>query len=81
MRNPWFLNKVNPNFFYDYAKMFGERSPKDHDNYVERILSTEDSRLKQSTYGTIVQNELEEEMNKFLAFQRSKKLQQAKLHI
>ena len=72
---------MNPNFFYDYAKMFGERSPKDHDNHVERILSAEDSRLKQSTYGAIVQSELEEEMNKFLAFQRGKKLQQAKIQL
>jgi membrane protein insertase Oxa1/YidC/SpoIIIJ len=46
MRKQWFLNKVNPNFFYDYAKMFGERSPKNHDNYVERILNSEDYRLK-----------------------------------
>ena len=46
MKKAWFLNKVNPNFFYDYAKMFGERSPKNHDNYVERLLNSEDFRLK-----------------------------------
>jgi len=45
-RQKWFLSKVNPNFFYDYAKMFSERSSKDHDNYVERILGSEDVRLK-----------------------------------
>jgi hypothetical protein len=48
--------------------MFSERSSKDHDNYIERILSSEDKRLKQSTYGTIVQDELEMEMKRFYAF-------------
>ena len=74
MRQPWFLNKVNPNFFYDYAKMFGERSGKDHDNYIERMLSQEDERLKQSTYGKLVEDELEMEMKKFLAFKRAKNM-------
>jgi hypothetical protein len=50
VRQQWFLNKVNPNFFYDYAKMFGERSNKDHDNYVERMLNSEDTRIKQNTF-------------------------------
>lgn len=63
MRQQWFLNKVNPNFFYDYAKMFGERSNKDHNNYVERLLNAEDHRLKQTTYGQIVEDELEAELN------------------
>lgn len=48
--------------------MFGERSPKDHDNYVERILNAQDHRLKQATYGQVVKDQLDEEMNKFLAF-------------
>lgn len=74
MRQSWFLNKVNPNFFYDYAKMFGERSGKDHDNYVERMLNSQDNRLKQTTYNQIVRDELENEMNKFLTIQRSKKI-------
>ena len=77
-RKQWFLNKVNPNFFYDYAKMFGERSPKNHDNYVERILNSEDYRLKSNTYGTQVKDELETELNQFLAYQRRKKLLKAK---
>jgi len=77
-RRPWFLQKVNPNFFYDYAKMFGERSPKDHDNYIERVLNSEDHRLKQSTYSTIVKDELEVELAKFVAFTRQKKLKQSK---
>ena len=37
---------VNPNFFYDYAKMYRERAPKDHENYVNRFLFAEDQRLK-----------------------------------
>lgn len=45
------LQKVNPNFFYDYKKMFGERSSNDHENHVERMLNVQDSRLKQTTYG------------------------------
>ena len=46
LKRPWFLNKINPNFFYDYSKMYGERAPKDHENYVERLLNAEDQRLK-----------------------------------
>ncbi len=49
LKRPWVLNKINPNFFYDYSKMYGERSPKDHENYVERLLNAEDHRLKQYT--------------------------------
>ena len=55
-RQTWFLNMVNPNFFYDYAKMFGERSRKDSDNYVERMLNSDDTRLKQLTYNQEVLN-------------------------
>ena len=81
MRKPWFLNKVNPNFFYDYAKMFGERSPKDHDNCVERILNSQDHRLKQTTYNQVVLDDLQEEMNKFMAMQRGKRIQSAKVNM
>lgn len=54
--------------------MFGERSPKDHENYVERILNSEDYRLKQTTYASIVSSELEAELLKFQQYQRGKKL-------
>ena len=71
-RKQWFLNKVNPHFFYDYQKMYGERSPKDHENYVDRLLHAEDNRLKQVTSDKFVVEELEEEMKRFMAFQRVK---------
>ena len=74
LKRPWFLNKINPNFFYDYAKMYGERSPKDHENYVERLLNAEDHRLKQYTNDRYVAQELEQEMKRFLAFQRMRKI-------
>lgn len=48
-RRPWFLSKVNPNYFYDFQKMYSERSPSDHENYVDRMLNVEDPRLKQYT--------------------------------
>jgi hypothetical protein len=48
--------------------MYGERSPKDHENYVERLLNAEDHRLKQYTNDQYVLNELEYEMKRFLAF-------------
>ena len=54
--------------------MFGERTPKNHDNYVERILNSEDYRLKQSTYGQVVKDELDNELIRFLQFQRGKKI-------
>lgn len=68
---------VNPNFFYDYAKMFGERTRKDSDNYVERMLNSDDTRLKQLTYNQDVLSQLEQEMDKFLRLQRGKKYIQA----
>ena len=68
LKRPWVLNKINPNFFYDYSKMYGERSPKDHENYVERLLNAEDHRLKQYTNDQYVLTELEYELKKFLAF-------------
>jgi len=65
---------VNPHFFYDYQKMYGERSASDHENYVDRLLHAEDNRLKQVTGDKFVIEELEEEMKRFLAFQRLKQL-------
>ena len=67
-RKQWFLNIVNPNFFYDYQKMYRERSPSDHENYVDRMLNAEDSRLKQYTNDKHVHNELEQELKNFLNF-------------
>ena len=63
-----FLNKINPNFFYDYAKMYSERSPQDHENHVDRLLHAEDHRLKQYTNDRYVQEELEYEMKRFASF-------------
>ena len=59
MKKPWFLNKVNPNFFSDYSKLYGERSPKDHENYVERLLNSEDPRMKMYANDQMVMSELE----------------------
>lgn len=74
MKKPWVLNKINPNFFYDYSKLYGERPPSDHENQVERLLNAEDHRLKQWTSDKYVMQELEYEMKKFLAFQRMQKV-------
>ena len=52
--------------------MYGERSRSDHENYVDRLLHAEDSRLKQVTNDSFVEEQLEEEMKRFLAFQRLK---------
>lgn len=57
--------------------MYSERSPSDHENYVDRLLHAEDHRLKQYTNGKYVQEELEIELTRFLNFQRVKKLQDA----
>ena len=46
LRQPRVLTKINPNFFYNYAKLYSEKSVKDNDNYVERLLHAEDPRLK-----------------------------------
>mmetsp|Transcript_10173 Transcript_10173/g.17147 ORF Transcript_10173/g.17147 Transcript_10173/m.17147 type:complete len:209 (-) Transcript_10173:184-810(-) len=45
-KQAWFLNMINPNFFYDYKKMYGERTPTDTDNYIQRLLKSEDFSLK-----------------------------------
>lgn len=65
---------INPNFFYDYSKLYGERSNKDHENYVERLLKAEDHRLKQYTNDNYVKEELEMELKRFLAYQRMRKV-------
>jgi len=75
LKKPWVLNKINPNFFYDYAKMYGERSPSDHENYVERILNAEDQRLKQYTNDRYVLEDLEKELRQFATFSRMRKVQ------
>ena len=80
-RRPWFLNLVNPHFFYDYAKMYGERSSSDHENYVDRMLHAEDSRLKQVTNDKFVTEELESEMKRFMTFQRLKQLKDKAAHV
>ena len=74
MRNPAFLQRVNPNFFYDYAKMFGERSQKNQNNVVERMLNVSEKQLKENTYNEIILEELENDMKKFLSFSRGKAL-------
>jgi hypothetical protein len=73
-KRPWFLNKINPNFFFDYSKMYSERSPADHENHVDRLLHAEDDRLKQYTNDRYVKEELEYEMKRFASFQRVKKM-------
>ena len=54
--------------------MYGERSPADHENNIDRMLNSEDDRLKQNTANVHVLGELEEEMKRFMAFQRVKQL-------
>ena len=81
MQLPVVLSKINPNFFYDYAKMFGERTQANQNNFVERLLNSDEQRLKQVTDGNTVLNELEHDMNKFLAFQRGKTLEHTKLKL
>ena len=54
--------------------MYSERSPADHENYVDRLLHAEDHRLKQYTNNRYVKEELEVEMKRFLNFERVKKV-------
>lgn len=62
------MSWLNPNFFYNYQKMYGQRSEKDHNNYVERVLNSEDEKLKSYTSNSEVLLQLEEEMKRFVAF-------------
>lgn len=73
-RNPKVMNWINPAFFYNYTKMYGERSVKSHENYVERLLHSEDTKLKSYTKDDFVLQDLEYEMKQFLAFQRTRKI-------
>ena len=52
--------------------MYGQRSPKEYENYVDRLLNAEDVRLKQNTSKRFVLEELDEEMNKVEAFYKTK---------
>lgn len=65
LKKPWVMNKINPNFFYNYSKMYGERSSTDHENYVERVLNSEDPTLKSPTRDRYVKEDLEYELKKF----------------
>jgi hypothetical protein len=76
-KQQWFLSRINPNFFYDYQKMYSERSSTDHENYVDRLLHAEDHSLKQYTNDKYVTEDLENEIKRFLNFQRMKKLKDA----
>ena len=46
------------------------KSVKEHENYIERLLNHEDSRLKQVTNNKQVLDDLEEEMKRFMSFQK-----------
>ena len=71
------MSRINPNFFYDYQKMYAERSSTDHENYVDRLLHAEDQSLKQYTNDKYVQEDLENEIKKFLNYQRMKRIKDA----
>jgi len=73
-RHPKVMNYINPSFFYNYTKMYGERSTKSHENYVERLLHSEDTKLKSYTQDNFVLEDLEYEMKQFMSFQRTRKL-------
>ena len=75
-KSPSFIQWVNPHFLYNYAKMFGERAPKDYENYVDRLLNAEDTRLKQNTSKVFVEQELQEEFNRMDSFERTKKVKE-----
>ena len=57
--------------------MYAERSSTDHENYVDRLLHAEDQSLKQYTNDKYVQEDLENEMKKFLNYQRMKRIKDA----
>jgi hypothetical protein len=73
-KRPWFLSKVNPHFFYDYARMYQQRPSHDHENYVDRFLHAEDNRLKQMTTNRYVADDLERELKNFVNYSRAKKI-------
>lgn len=51
--------------------MYGQWSEKDHNNYVERVLNSEDEKLQSYTSNWEVLLNLEEEMKRFVAFLES----------
>ena len=73
-RHPKIMNYINPAFFYNYTKMFGERSSKSHENYVERLLYSEDTKLKSYTRDDFVLEDLEYELKQFMNMQRLRKV-------
>ena len=52
--------------------MYGQRSPKEYENYVDRLLNAEDVRLKQNTSKRFVLSELDEELNRVESFYKTK---------
>lgn len=54
--------------------MYGERSKADADNYVRRMLDVQDGRLKQDAYDFEVKDRLADEITRFNAFKRAKRL-------
>ena len=68
-RHPWFLQRINPQFFTNCQKLYGMKSVKEHENYIERLLNNEDQKLKHYTNNKQVLIELEEEMKRFLVYQ------------
>ena len=77
-RHPKVMNYINPAFFYNYTKMFGERSSKSHENYVERLLYSEDTKLKSYTKNDFVLEDLEYEFKQFMNVQRLRKMRTVK---
>ena len=54
--------------------MYGQRSPKEYENYVDRLLNAEDVRLKQNTSKRFVVSELDEELNRVESFYKTRKI-------
>lgn len=54
--------------------MYQQRSSQDHENFVDRFLHAEDSRLKQMTTYKYVADDLEAELKNFVNHSRSKKI-------
>lgn len=75
------MKKINPMFFTNYMKLYGERSPKDHENYVERLMNIEDPKLKAYTNDDQVTEDLEQELKKFTTFKRVKQARETKDYV
>lgn len=50
--------------------MFSQRSKEDHENFVERLLDAQDTRLKECTHDREVLDQLDEDMTKYLQYRR-----------